>query len=270
MNAAAHHGEQPRFADLYTAEQQHFWFRHRRRVLGELFAQLVAGLPAGYQVLEVGCGNGSILEILERVCVGGQVTGSELFPEGLTFARQRVRCPLVAADIYDLPWSRHFDIIGMFDVLEHLPDDARALRCLAASLKSSGQLVLTVPAHLSLWSYADVASGHYRRYSTGSLRQVLEGAGFEVQYVTEFMAPLFPLMKLGRAVAALRNRLRKQPRDETALATAEFKVNPIVNAILSWALGAERPILRRRGTLPIGTSVLAVARYQSAVCAKAA
>jgi len=267
---AAHHGERPHFADLYAAEQRHFWFRHRCRVLGELFAGLVADLPDGYRVLEVGCGNGSVLEVLEAVCRRGRVTGSELFAEGLEFARQRVRCPLVAADVYDLPFGPEFDVVGMFDVLEHLPDDLQALRCLRGVLRPGGRVVLTVPARPTLWSYADVASGHYRRYSVPNLAGALQAAGFRVLYLTEFMAPLYPLMRLGRALAAFRNRLRRAPRDEMALAHDEFRVHPLVNAALSWLLAAERPLLRRRKRLPAGTSVLAVADVPACAASLAA
>lgn len=265
-----HLGDEPSFAALFTAEQRHFWFRHRCGVLEDVFRDLTADLADGYEVLEVGCGNGSILQVLERVCARGQVTGSELFPEGLKFARQRVRCPLVAADIYALPWASHFDVVGLFDVLEHLPEDVRALECLGAALRPGGRLVVTVPAHLALWSYADVASGHYRRYSVGGLRGVLGAAGFQVEYLTQFMAPLYPLMKAGRAVAALRNRLRKRPVDAKTMATAEFRVNPVVNAALGWALGCERPLLRSRRALPLGTSLLAVARRAAEVTPRAA
>ena len=204
-------GAKPVFADLHAVEQNHFWFQHRGRVLGEMVRQAVADLPDGFQVLEVGCGNGSVLQVLEKICERGQVTGSELFAEGLEFARERVRCPLVQADIYDLPFGPQFDVVGLFDVLEHLPEDERALRCLSRILRPGGKLIMTVPAHMSLWSYPDVAGGHYRRYSPDSLRQVLETAGYEVHYLSQFMPPLYPLMKPVRPLPAVRNRFRKRP-----------------------------------------------------------
>lgn len=247
-------------AELYAAEQRHFWFRHRCRLLERVIGQLTAGLPDGFQVLEVGCGTGSMLQVLERACHRGHVTGCEPFAEGLAYARTRVRCPVVQGDVYDLPFPTPFDVIGMFDVLEHLAEDERALRCLAKVLRPGGRLVLTVPAHQSLWSYADVASGHFRRYSAVTLRRALQGAGFEVDYVSQFMAPLYPLMRLGRAAAALCNRFRRNPVDPKTLAHREFQVSPVVNAILDFVLRFELPLLRRQVRLPVGTSLIAVAR----------
>lgn len=269
-STGSHLGEKPQFTDLYSAENHHFWFRHRRRVLERLLGRLTAELPDGYQVLEVGCGNGSLLQVLERVCSRGQVTGSELFPEGLEFARSRVRCALVQADVYDLPFGPQFDVVGMFDVLEHLPEDGRALSCLARAMRPGGRLVLTVPAYQSLWSYADVAGGHYRRYSPATLRRVLEAAGYQVEYLTPFMTMLYPLMRLGRAAAAWRNRFRARPLDEMTLNLNEFRVNPLVNAALSWLLRLELPLLTSGARLPTGTSLLAVARPRQQAAVRAA
>lgn len=252
-------GAKPEFASLDAVEQNHFWFRHRGRVIGELVGQIVADLPTGFQVLEVGCGTGSVLQVLENVCERGHVTGSELFAEGLAFARQRVRCALVQADIYDLPFGPQFDVVGLFDVLEHLADPERALRCLSRVLRPTGKLIMTVPAHMPLWSYSDVASGHYCRFSPTALRQALQVTNYQVHYLSQFMAPLYPLMKLGRALAAVHNRLRRAPRNQIALATAEFRVNPIVNAVISGLLKLEFPLVRRQQRLPIGTSLIAVA-----------
>src|SRR5262245_45400256 len=96
---------QPHFEELVRAERTHFWFKHRNRVLASVFRRLTADLPDGYRVLEVGCGSGNVLEVLQEVCKRGHLTGSELFEEGLAFAKTRVRCPLVKADIYDLPFA---------------------------------------------------------------------------------------------------------------------------------------------------------------------
>ncbi|MFO0926415.1 MAG: class I SAM-dependent methyltransferase [Gemmataceae bacterium] len=266
----SHFGEKPHFDDLYQAEQTYFWFRHRRRVLAQQLARLTADLADGFQVLEVGCGNGSLLQVLEQACPRGQVTGSDLFAEGLEYARQRVRCQLVQADVYDLPFGPQFDVIGMFDVLEHLPDEQGALRCLTGVLRPGGRLLLTVPAYQSLWSYADEAGGHYRRYAPRQLHAALEAAGYEVDYLTPFMALLYPLMKLGRAAAAWRNRFRSKPLDGITLNLNEFRVSPLVNAALSGMLRLELPLLARGARLPTGTSLLAVARPRQAATRRAA
>src|SRR6476469_3913928 len=77
------------------AEDRHFWFRGRLRVIRTLASQLVTGLAPGYQVMELGAGNGSVLRVLQDVCVKGHVAGMDISVEGLRRARRRASCHLV-------------------------------------------------------------------------------------------------------------------------------------------------------------------------------
>lgn len=251
----------PDFAPhLFDAEDRHFWFRSRNKVIGRVVRQLVAELPPGYRVLEVGCGNGNVLRVLERVCVGGTVVGMDLVAEKLRFARRRTACELRVGDLYRLPPEEKFDLIGMFDVLEHLPDDATALQSLANSMTLGGRLLLTVPAHRTLWSYADTHAGHQCRYSVAQLREVLATNGWEVEYCTQFMAALYPLMWFGRRLSALWRASQHGPQGERELFQRELRIVPGVNGLLTRLVECEAPFIARRKRLPIGTSLLAVAR----------
>lgn len=236
------------FAKLAEVEDQHFWFCARRRVIAAILAPLVADLPEGYRVLEMGCGTGDVLRVLESVCARGRVVGADLYDEGLAVARQRVRCALVRTDMRRFAFDEPFDVVCVFDVIEHLEDDAAALRDLHRTTQSGGLLIVTVPAYMALWSYFDEAAGHCRRYTPRDLHQRITDAGFEVCHLTPFMCPLAPLMWLGRRV----NRTH-QPRHD-------LRIVPGVNALLKAALALERPALRRGAVLPWGTSLLAVAR----------
>src|SRR4030095_3337719 len=86
------------FARLFSIEDRHFWFRARNRVIATVVAQLRTPLAPGYRVLEVGCGTGKVLKMLDGVCSDGIVTGMDLFGEGLHFARTRTSCALVQGD----------------------------------------------------------------------------------------------------------------------------------------------------------------------------
>jgi SAM-dependent methyltransferase len=246
------------FARLFAAEDRHFWFRSRNKVLAAVVCGLVKGLPPGYRVLEVGCGTGNVLRVLEAVCAGAEVTGMDLHEEGLAYARRRVRCRVVAGDVNASSFPEPFDLIGLFDVLEHLPDDSRILRTLYAALRPGGRLLLTVPAHQSLWSYADEYGGHYRRYSSGQLRAALEGAGFRVEHQTQFMLLLYPFLKLAR----LRNgrQAARSPQEKQEQTLRELEPPGLLNALLYGLLRWEAWWVGRGGRLPLGTSLLAVAR----------
>jgi len=253
------------FAPLFAVEDRHFWFRARAQLIATLMRQTVGALPPGYRVLEVGCGTGQVLRVLERVCSRGVVMGMDLFIEGLRFARRRVDVPLVQGDIHAPPFVVGFDVIGLFDVLEHLPDDRAVLQDICAMLSPSGVLILTVPAHQSLWSYFDEAAHHCRRYEPEDLMNKLVAAGFEVEYLSPFMSLLLPLIWVGRRLVSL--RLRRDTKTMTAdtidvnsRAQEEFRIVPIVNSVLTGLLRTESVWAKHRRRLPGGTSLIAIAR----------
>ena len=116
------------FSPLFEIEERHFWFRARNRIIGSLVEAETSQYPEGYRVLEIGCGTGNVLQLLENICRNGRVIGMDLFHEGLEFARRRVSCSLVQGDLHDSPFATQFQIVGMFDVLEHLSDDREVLQ----------------------------------------------------------------------------------------------------------------------------------------------
>lgn len=213
-------------------------------------------LAPGYRVLELGCGTGNVLRILEKVCSSGIVLGVDLFAEGLQYARARSSCLLVQGDVRALPFWVEFDLIGIFDLLEHLCNDMEVLRHIHAALIPGGVLVLTVPAHKQLWSYFDEASHHCRRYERIELANKLVRAGFEIEYLTYYMAGIFPLVWFGRRLAALIGRSASVHE----LAMRELRFGRVMNDLLAWLLSQEVRLITRRVRLPFGTSLLAVAR----------
>jgi SAM-dependent methyltransferase len=251
------------FAPLFAAEDRHFWFRARNRVIARLVRQTVKNWPPGYRVLEAGCGTGNVLRVLDRVCRNGRVVGMDLFSEGLQYAQRRTKAPLVQSDMHRTPFAVRFDMVGLFDVLEHLPDDRRVLSDLHALLRPGGVLMMTVPAHAALWSYFDEAACHCRRYSMGELESKLREVGFTVEYSTQFMSVLFPLVWGGRRAAALLNRKRSPEtaaQKHNEMSQQELRIVPFFNELITALLRQEERFIASRHRLPCGTSLLAIAR----------
>jgi SAM-dependent methyltransferase len=247
------------FARLAAVEDEHFWFLGRNRVLSEVTRSAVAGLAPGYRVLEVGCGTGNTLRALAQTCTAGRVFGMDLFAEGLVFARSRTSAALVQGDIRRPPFNSAFDMIGLFDVLEHLPDDTGVLRYLRSMMVPGGKLLLTVPAYPALWSGFDEAAAHQRRYISSDLRQKLQDTGYRVEYLTYYMAGILPAVWLARKAQSLWHR--RGPRDRDTLqqqAEAQLRVGPL-NSFFALLLKPECWIVSHRMRIPFGTSLLAVA-----------
>ena len=168
------------YEPLFAAEDRHFWFRARNRCIA-VVARLIPDLDSVKDIIEHGCGTGFVLRELQRIFPHAHVTGADLLGEGLALARRRFGGGnLVQADLMRCDYKQAFDLVGLFDVLEHLDDDLGALRALREQLRPGGWLLLTVPAHRVLWSDYDVASGHRRRYTRRELLERLSEADFHV------------------------------------------------------------------------------------------
>jgi SAM-dependent methyltransferase len=250
------------FSKLARIEDEHFWFRTRNRVIATLAEQITHDWPKGYRLLEVGCGTGNVLRALEKTCADGIVVGMDLFAEGLAFARKRTSCALVQGNLEQPGFGVPFDLVGIFDVIEHLPDDVKIFRLLHAMLKPGGVLLLTVPAYPSLWSYFDESSHHCRRYGPDDLRGKLLKTGFKIEFLSPFMASIFPLLWLVRRFRSVRRRKPYENSEalDRALTLKELKIVPVVNELLASVLKQEARLIKLRHVLPFGASLIAAAR----------
>ncbi len=242
------------FDRLVEVEDRHFWFASRNRLLSAVFAKLT--IPDDARVLEVGTGTGNTLRVLERAFPRATLVGVDLFEEGLVAARRRTMAHLVRAKIEQLPFQSQFDLIGAFDVMEHVEDDRAALTHLGHLLTPGGHLVLTVPAGARLWSRFDTDSHHFRRYEPDQLRDRLVDAGFVIEQLTYFFAALYPAM---RGLRWLSDRL-PGGKEASSPVARELRVVPIANAAAIAILEVEARLASAGVRLPIGTSLLAVAR----------
>jgi SAM-dependent methyltransferase len=161
------------FPHIADVEERHFWFVTRRECILDALRASVPDL-AERRIVDVGCGVGGLVADLARA--GLRVAGAcDSYVEGLRIARQRVEAPLFVVDEGPFPpLAPGQDLIGLFDVLEHIDDDRGALRSVAEVLRPGGVLVLTVPAHPFLFDEADRLAHHRRRYRAGELRAKLE------------------------------------------------------------------------------------------------
>ncbi|MBM2811440.1 MAG: chaM [Chloroflexi bacterium] len=171
--------------------------RHVYRVR-RLARWLQAAVPSGH-VLDAGCGAGTLTGILARD--GYQVTAIDGSHEFVAHVRARMaaagladRVEVRQSDLQhpDLPDAR-FDGAVCGEVLEHLPDDAAAVRAIVRALKPGGVLVLSVPAGADRYDWLDEWAGHERRYDEAALRKLLGGAGLQIEALVRWGFPFMAL-----------------------------------------------------------------------------
>lgn len=240
------------FDRLFKIEASSFWFCARNRLL--IWA-LRNYFPEAKKFFEIGCGTGFVLSAIEKEFPELELCGSEIFKEGLKLAACRVsRANLFQADARKIPFQSEFDVIGAFDVMEHIREDSIVIHQMYQALKPGGGIIITVPQHKFLWSKIDEEGCHIRRYNKLDLKRIVEGAGFKVIKMTSFVSLLLPLVILSR----FRLKLKfMQKIDEDIM--AEFKIGTSLNSLLKKILDFEFFMIKLGIEFPIGSSLLLVA-----------
>jgi SAM-dependent methyltransferase len=175
------------------ASTDHFWIRRRFKVLQLLAGGLISGART---IAEIGCGSGLVQRQIEDA-YGKEVAGFDLNEAALKI---NVSC-LSSVHCYDI-FQKHatlreqFDIIFLFDVLEHIADERGFLEALLYHLAPDGYLVLNVPAGEWAYSKYDQAAGHVRRYSIRTLRLAIKPTDLRIRNWTYWGLPLVPTLLL--------------------------------------------------------------------------
>lgn len=244
------------YKELASLEASNFWFTARNRLIRWL---AMSNFTTIGKYMEVGCGTGFVLQMLCKTFPGWQIVATEAQPEGIEFARTRVSedVTFFQMDACAIPFRNEFDVIGAFDVIEHIPDDVAAIGQIHAALKPGGHFILSVPQHMFLWSKYDEAGCHFRRYSAIAIEGKLKSAGFSILFSTSFNSLLLPLMMLSRA-------MKKGDTGGQVDVLEELRLSPVVNWGLSAILKIEFMLLRLGMRFPLGGSRIVVA--QKTVC----
>lgn len=238
------------FAELAALEAANFWFRARNELIAWAMRRYQ---PAMETYLEVGCGTGFVLSGVAAEHPQAQLFGSEIFLAGLPFAAARVPdAQFMQMDARRIPFRDEFDVVGAFDVLEHIEEDERVMAQLCQALRPDGVLLATVPQHPWLWSAADDYACHVRRYAAGEIEKKLERCGFRIERSTSFVSLLLPAMLL--------SRLQNKKVGESYDPLAELRLPAPINSLLYGLMRVEQWLIQLGISLPVGGSRLVVAR----------
>ena len=240
------------FEQFARLEREHWWFRGRRAVYLDLLQTALRGhRPA--RVLDVGAGVGGFLSELQTL--GDEVHHTDLSHAALAHAATRERARGVQASAVALPYaSMSFDLVCLFDVLEHIEDDAAVLEEVERVLNPEGIVILSVPAHAWLWSENDRVAEHVRRYSRRGLLELLGASRLILERCTFTNAALFPAIVAFVLASEAARRVGLAPQGATNLSVPAPRW---LDAALYRAFVAELP-LARRWDLPFGHSLLAI------------
>lgn len=239
------------FSGLAAAEESSFWFPPRNRLIAWALGKYS---PEARSFLEVGCGTGIVLAGIAERHPRLTLTGVEASLDGLAHARGRLgsKAELMQAEAHHLPFREAFDVVGVFDVVEHIENDVGALAEIGRTLKPGGGLLAIVPQHRWLWSRVDDLAGHQRRYVRAGFARAIEEAGFQIVRLMSFGALTLPLQWVSRRVI--------KPKGETLAEALEIDLPGPLAAGLRALLEIDMWTVRGGIDWPFGASLFAVAR----------
>ena len=211
------------------------WYLRSRDefVAGWMRKKLTPGQP--WRVLDAGCGTGGVIEQLAQenvIC-----TGTDMDMASLVWGASQGRVPSGAmADICKLPFSdKSFDFAVSSEVLEHVENDTQGMKELLRVTRKG--VLISVPAHMYLWTDSDEILLHYRRYSRERLENMVADANGRIAQLGSF--GFIPgTMVLG--YKAVQKMLGKHGKSANELPLASrFTIPPVVDQAIGSLFRAE-------------------------------
>ncbi len=236
------------FSNMSHQQEYHWWFRARKAILKNKISQL--DLAPKSKILEIGCGTGANLSMLSHF---GDTYALDKSEYALNIAKANNKGCFIKGE---LPSklnisNQKFDLICIFDVLEHIKEDTESLSAISKHLKSDGKIIITVPSIPLLFGPHDIKLHHFRRYTKTELKNKLEMSGLKIDYLSHFNFTLLPIAVIARLIDLFRSKS----------SSLDNMPSPRVNNILYKIFSAESIVLSHH-TLPIGLSLLCIAKLK--------
>jgi 2-polyprenyl-3-methyl-5-hydroxy-6-metoxy-1,4-benzoquinol methylase len=245
---------------LWKMEERHFWHKARNRWIHR--ALKAGGVRSRAAILEVGCGSGAVSTFLHSR--GYDVTGIDTAASLVRKAHERcAAATFIVGDISKVPASRLFDVVGLFDVLEHLDRPEDLLRACFPHARPGSLFIATVPAQRVLHTVIDDLSGHKRRFEAGELAALFGRVGLrEIEERAIFRLTAAFQSYARRSAAGIQTASTLTAEAVESLWIDNFTIpSAPVNWVLESLCAVERCLAFDRAKNRQGASLLAIGRY---------
>ncbi len=203
---------------MAAKENKYWWFIGRRLII-DFFLQRLC-LKKNPKILDIGSGTGSNVNLLsnygELFILEPNFTAYE-YLKNKNFDIKKItlgKCP------ESLNYKKKYDLICLFDVLEHIENDANVINAICNILTSKGNIIITVPAYNWLWGEHDIKLMHKRRYTLTQIKKLIP-KNLEIVTATYFNTFLFPFAVIERMIGKI---LRVKDISENYFFNTFFKI----------------------------------------------
>jgi SAM-dependent methyltransferase len=231
------------------------WLRY------DCIARSIASLPDIDSILEIGTGKGAVGARLARRY---EYVGLEPDPESYAIARANIEPAggkVICGDVTALEPGETFALVGAFEVIEHIEDDAGTLRLWREHVRPGGWVMLSAPPFQSRFGPHDRTVGHFRRYDPEQMAKLLTDAGFSDPQILLYGFPLGYALEAARhGLARISGPVGNTMAEQTAASGRRRQpptwLAPITEGVTLPFRVLQRPFLRTR----LGTGLFAVAQ----------
>lgn len=198
----------------------------------------------GKNILDIGCGDSYFdYELMKKIKGIDNFYGIDIYAD-----KEIKNGKYCVVNDYKKLKNKKFDTILMFDVLEHVPDDAEFLKDTVMNLlKDNGKIIMTVPAYQSLFSKHDEELKHYRRYNIKMIREASDKTGFKIVNYHYFYASLV-FVRLITKLLNKDNKVNEWKKDD----------NHILTKFMKGFLNLDYNICKKMNKLSFGLSLFIV------------
>lgn len=225
--------------------RNHWWWQSRHEMVMRTIRKLrkKGDKDKNWRILDIGCGGGVAFDDLEKYGAVYGIEPNEHLAKAIPKWQDRIERRLFDATYQP---DEKFDLVLMLDVLEHIELDEEALLALRKIVASSGRVIITVPALMSLWSAHDEVNQHFRRYTAANLETLLTSVGYKVHRLEYFFSWSLPLMYLRKALA--------RKHENYAVTVPRWPLNSIFKSMTQF----ENLLRKFHIQFPLGSSLLAI------------
>ncbi|MEM6318664.1 MAG: class I SAM-dependent methyltransferase [Bacteroidota bacterium] len=240
------------YKEYFKLEREHWYFRARNKIIMAHIRSLVAD-KQNLNILNVGVGTGHTSELLQEF---GAVTSIEYDETCCQFVQETLDIQIENGSILALEYpSNTFDLVCAFDVIEHVEDDEKGVKELKRVCREDGVVVITVPAHMFLWSRHDEINHHHRRYQRPQLLELFKKEG-QFIYDSYYNFWLFPPVALFRFLNNLLG-ITKETEEDTGSDFTIMGKDSWVTRLLYRIFHSESFFVTKHIRLPFGVSLIA-------------
>ena len=237
--------------DILFKTEERYWWHVGQRFLLKKYLEKYYKDKKDIKLLEVGCGTGINLQLLNKF---GVAYGIDISDDAINYCKIRGIRNIKKFDVMKIKFNANkFDVVASLGVFYHtnVSDDVKAFKEIYRVLKTRGRFFIFDCAMMCLYGKHDIAFHGIRRYSKKELESKLKQAGFTVEKISYVNTLLFPAVYLSRKLGKL---TKSKPKSEV-----QDSINPLVNLILKILYKTELRGIRYFN-YPFGVNIFAVAR----------